>query len=80
MDIIVLKHFLCWSVTINYCVLALWFGVFVFAHDWLYQLHSAWFKLSVETFDACHYAGLSLYKVGILLLNIAPLTALYLIG
>jgi len=41
-------------------------------------LHTRWFKLSVETFDAIHYAGMSVYKIGVLLLNLAPFAALYL--
>ena len=52
----------------------------VFAHDWGYRLHSRWFKLSVETFDAINYGGLAAYKVGIFLLNLVPLVALYLIS
>ena len=33
-------------------ILFVWAGVFVFAHDWMFRMHSRWFKLSVETFDA----------------------------
>jgi len=36
--------------------------------------------VSVETFDAIHYAGMALYEIGIFLLNLAPLIALYIIG
>ena len=32
----------------------------------------------METFDAIHYTGLAIYKIGILLLNQVPLRALYL--
>ena len=69
---------LLWCVGINYGVLLVWFGVFVYAHDWMYRLHTRWFKLSIETFDALHYAGLSIYKIGVILLNLVPLVALYL--
>jgi hypothetical protein len=72
------KEALLWCVGINYGVMFIWFGVFVFAHDWMYRLHSRWFKLSAETFDAIHYAGLAIYKVGVLLFNLIPLIALYL--
>ena len=74
----VIKDVLLWGVGINYCVMLVWFGVFVFAHDWMYRLHTRWFKLSVETFDALHYAGLAMYKIGVILLNLVPLIALYL--
>jgi len=73
-----LKDVLLWCLGINYGVLLIWFGAFVFAHGWMYRLHTRWFKLSVETFDALHYAGMSVYKIGIILLNLVPLVALYL--
>jgi hypothetical protein len=73
-----IRGILLWCVGINYGVLFIWFGAYVFGHDWLYRWHARWFKLSIETFDAIHYAGMSIYKIGILLLNLAPLAALYL--
>jgi hypothetical protein len=76
----VIKHVLLWCVGLNYAVLLIWFGVFVFAHEWMYRLHGRWFKLSVEAFDALHYAGLSVYKIGIILLNLVPLIALCLVS
>jgi hypothetical protein len=57
-------------------LLFIWFGVFVFAHDWLHRMHGRWFKLSAETFDAIHYAGFAAYKIGILLFFLVPLVAL----
>jgi len=75
-----LKEFLLWSTAINYGVLFLWFGVFVFAHAWLYRMHTRWFKLSVETFDALNYVGVSIYKIGVVLLNLVPLIVLYIIS
>ena len=75
-----IKNVLLWCVGLNYAVLFIWFGAFLFAHDWMYGLHSRWFKLSVETFDAIHYAGLAVYKIGILLLNLVPLVALYFVS
>jgi hypothetical protein len=75
-----IKHILLWCVGLNYAVLFIWFGVFVFAHDWMFRLHVRWFKLSVETFDAMHYAGLSVYKIGIILLNLVPLMAVWVVS
>jgi len=73
-----IKTILLWCLGINYAVLLIWFGVFVYAHDGLYQLHTRWFKLSVETFDAIHYGAMAVYKVGVILLNLVPLAAFYL--
>jgi hypothetical protein len=71
-----LISFLGWSTLINMGILTLWFVTFLLAHDTLYQLHSRWFKLSVERFDSIHYAGMAFYKIGIFLLNLAPFLAL----
>jgi hypothetical protein len=75
-----IKSVLLWCAGFNYAVLFTWFSVFVFAHDRMYGMHARWFKLSVETFDAIHYAGLSVYKIGIILLNLVPLAALCLVS
>ena len=72
-----LSSFLWWCVGINYAILLLWFGVFVFAHDWLYRMHSRWFRLSPEAFDACNYGGVAVYKIGNLLFFLVPAIALY---
>ena len=71
-----LKEFLLWCVALNYAILLLWFGVFMLAHDWLFNLHARWFVLSPEVFDAVHYAGMAVYKVGIILLNLVPVIGL----
>ena len=68
--------FLVWCLVVNYVILLWWFGVFVFARGWMYRLHSRWFRISEERFDAIHYAGMAVYKIGVLLFNLAPLIAL----
>ena len=74
-----IKDLLLYSLTFNYVTLMIWFGVFSLAHNWMYRLHSRWFSLSTETFDTIHYAGMALYKIGIIMLNIAPLVAFWLV-
>ena len=75
----IIKALLLYSIAFNYVMLLIWFVVFSFAHDWLYRLHSRWFRISVESFDAIHYAGMAVYKIGLILFNIAPLVALWLV-
>jgi len=70
---------LLYSLIINYVILLIWFGVLLLAHDWIYRLHTRWFNMTMQTFDTIHYAGMAVYKIGILLLNLAPLLALCLI-
>lgn len=71
-----LHDFLLWNLAVNYIVLLLWFGVLTFAHDWVYRLHTRWFQLTPQTFDVLHYGGMAIYKIGVLLFNVAPLLAL----
>ncbi len=71
-----LSQFLLWCTALNYTVLMVWFLAFMLAHDGLYSLHTLWFKISREQFDAVHYASMALYKIGVLLLNLVPYLAL----
>jgi hypothetical protein len=57
-------------------VLLIWFFFLVFAHNWVYRIHTKWFNISPEKFDEIHYAGMALFKIGILLFNLAPYLAL----
>jgi hypothetical protein len=58
----------------------IWFLAIIFARDWIKQVHGKWFNLSDETFDAIHYGGMAIYKIGILLFNLVPLITLYFMG
>jgi len=75
-----LNDFLLWSTILNYAVLLLWFAVFAWARDWLFGLHGRWFHLSAAQFEALHYGGMAVYKIGILLLNLVPLVALHIVA
>lgn len=74
------RDFLLWCAVINYGILLVWFLVFVAAHDWMYRLHSRWFCLSPEHFDGIHYAGMALYKIGILVFILVPCAVLWILG
>lgn len=79
MNVEFLRHFLLWSLFINYVILLIWFFIFTFARNWMRAIHGKWFNLSDETFDIIHYCGMSIYKIGILLLNLTPLIVLYIV-
>ena len=68
----VLRNFLLWSTVINFAILLWWFLAFSLAHDRIHRMHGRWFRIPVEQFDAIHYAGMAIYKIGILLLNLVP--------
>ena len=80
MTIAWVREFLLSNLLFNYAILLLWFGVFRWRHDWLLGLHRRWFRLSQAQFDAIHYAAMAVYKIGVLLFNLVPLLALWLIG
>ena len=78
--IFTLKDFLLWSAIINYLVLIIWFGAFVFLNGFLRKLHGRWFDIEAKTFDALHYGGMAVYKILVLVFNVVPLLSLYMIG
>jgi len=80
MTIETIRAVLAWSLVLNIGWLVVWFLFFSLAHDWTYRLHTKWFNLSVEKFDAIHYAGMALLKVGILLFNLVPYLAMRIVG
>ena len=74
------RDVLLWCSLINYGLLVGWFLLFVLPHAWLYRLWGKWFQLSAEQFDAINFAGIVLFKIGILLFNVVPYIALRLAG
>ncbi|MFC4526348.1 hypothetical protein ISN76_19015 [Dyella halodurans] len=76
MNIELVKDVLLWCTIINYVILIVWFAAFVLAHRWMLNLHGRWFRLPEERFDSIHYAGMAIYKIGILLFNLVPYLAL----
>ena len=76
MSIEVVRAFLIRCTIVNYVVLIVWFLVFLLAGDRLYGLYGRWFQLTRTQFNALHYGGMSVYKIGILLFNLVPLIAL----
>ena len=57
-------------------LLVVWFAMFVFAGDWIYQVHSRWFQIPRQTFDAIHYAGMAVTKIAIILFFLLPWIAI----
>jgi len=65
---------------INIGLLLWWLLFFIFAHDFIYRMHSRWFKISGETFDAIHYGGMAFYKICIFIFCIVPYITLLIIS
>ena len=80
MELEAIRAFFAWCSVINIALL-LWWAIFLlFAHDWTYRMHSKWFKISAEQFDAIHYAAMAAFKLGVLIFNLVPYFALRIIG
>ncbi len=80
MTIDLVRDALLWCFIINIGILLWWFLFFSLAHDWVYQFHGKWFKLSVERFDTIHYASMAFFKICIFVFNIVPYFALCIVG
>jgi len=80
MTLEIIRDALGWCAVINLGLLLWWILFLTFAHDWTYRLHSRWFKLSVESFDAFHYGGMAFFKLSIFLFNLVPYLALRIVG
>lgn len=80
MTVEMIRDVLAWCSVINIALLVVWFLGFSLAHDLIFKIHGKWFTLSSETFDAIHYAGMAVFKLSIILLNIVPYLALRIVG
>ena len=76
MAIELVQEILGWCSLINVALLLIWFLFIVFAHDWIFRIHTRWLKLSSEKFDAIHYAGIGLFEMTIVIFNLVPYLAL----
>ena len=80
MTIETIRAALGWCAIINMCLLLWWFFAITVLHDWVYKLHSKWYKLSREKFDEIHYTGIAFFKVAVFVFNIVPYFALRIVG
>jgi len=80
MTIDVMRQVFGWCAIINMALLLWWFLFLVFAHDFVYQKHSKFFKIPVETFNAIHYAGIAFFKIVVFVFNVVPYFVLKIVG
>ncbi len=76
MTLELLRGTLAWSAVLNMGILLWWFLFLTFAHDWVYKIHSRFYKIPVEHFTTIHYAGMTFYKICIFTFFIVPYLAL----
>jgi len=76
MTVEVILAVLGWCTLINFALLIWWYLFLALAHDWTYRLHTKWFKISTEQFDAIHYSLMGVFKIGVIIFNLVPYLAL----
>jgi len=80
METEMLRNFLGVCGLINIAMLTMWGVMFIVARDWIYKIHTKWFKLSNEKFDSIHYAGMAYFKLAIFVFNVVPYFALLIVA
>jgi hypothetical protein len=74
------RSFFLWCSVINYALLGLWALFAIFWRSGMYRMWCLVFRLSPEQYDMLNIGGITIYKIGIILFNIVPCIALYLVG
>lgn len=74
MDFEALRAFLGWCTVVNFALLLWWWLWIALAGDWVFRVHRGFIRIEIsrETFDAVHYAGMSLFKLLVLFFNLVP--------
>lgn len=80
MSIETLQDFFLWCTVINSGLFAFWAAMFSFAPDLVYRTQRRWFPLSQEHFTVVMYSFLGLFKIFVLVFNLVPLIALFIIS
>ncbi len=80
MTLEIIRNALGWCSLINMVLLLFWVLWMKLAHDFVYQFHGKWFKLSEEKFDSIHYSGMLFFKICIFIFNLVPYFALRIVG
>lgn len=76
MDINTAKAFFMWCSILDGVLLISAIVVYKCAPDWAYRIHSRWFPISRETFNAAGYCFVGAMKLAFIFLNLVPWLAL----
>ena len=75
MTIETLRHFFAWCAVINYAILLLWCAL-TFWVPALASIATKWFGLTDDQFRSLNYAGITFYKMAIILFTLVPYLSL----
>ena len=74
------RSFFLWCTVINFAMLSVWGLLATVGRGWSYGLSSRVIRVTPEQFDLLNFAGITLYKMGILLFNLVPWISLQFIS
>ncbi len=74
-----LLPFLGWCTLINWGFLLFWWLMLMGMRDFVYRMHSKFFKVSETDFDRMHYQGIIYYKITVFIFNFVPYLVLRLV-
>ena len=80
MNIEVLRAFFGWCTIINGGLIIFAFLICAVAGDWVYRMHSLWFRIPSETLDRTLYGFLGVMKIIVIMLNLVPYVALVILS
>ena len=69
-----------WCSLINLVILLIWWLAWLTAREPIFKLHSRWFSIPRERFDAIHYTLLGVFKLAIIFFNLIPYVVLRIIN
>lgn len=69
-----------WCTVINFSILLAWGLGFMLARDWIYRMHSRFFRITKAQFETIQYAGMAFFKISLLIFNLIPYIALRITG
>ena len=75
----IIRNIFAWCLVMNFGLLLLWLVMFLFAHDWIYKMHSKWYKITPDSFNAINYGGLGIYKMIVIVFNLFPYIAMHIV-
>jgi hypothetical protein len=80
MDIQTLISFFMWCSILNLGLLMLSFIMLACAGDFVYRMHSKWFPMPRDRFNAVIYSFIGFHKIIVIVFNVVPWVALAIIG
>jgi len=72
MNPLTIRSFLGWCSVINFSIVIFSWLVFVFAHDFIYQIWANQHNLTVEAYDAIYISIIGFYKILVIAFMLVP--------